>query len=123
MRVNDGCHRSCEILARLGKIAVARFLYPAQPMSLSKDSNRAIPNWGGRLPLVDRGEKQPKQLANSQPAFTVSLGLAGLSKSAWIEFGAICPDLPAKLPLLRSKFTTFSKSQLPRFTETGIFTR
>jgi hypothetical protein len=54
--MNDGCHRSCEILARLGKIGVARFLYPAQPMSLSKDSNPAIPDWIRRPPLIERVE-------------------------------------------------------------------
>ena len=51
------------------------------------------------------------------------LGSVGLSKSVWIEFGVIRPDLPAKSPLLRSKFRRLGKFVLLKFTGNAIFTR
>ncbi len=54
---------------------------------------------------------------------STALGSVGLSKSVWIEFGVIRPDLPSKPPLLRSKFRRLGKFVLLKFTGNAIFTR
>jgi hypothetical protein len=67
-----------------------------------------------------RGEAKFRPVCNHP---STALESVGLSTSFWIEFRVIRPDLPAKSPLLLSKFRRFGKFVLLRFTGNATFTR